>query len=370
MKKTLPILLLLALLSLCLAASAMADEVVLNAEVVPSGPAVRSITVKADAVAPTTVNAKFVLEQTVSRGWGANAVTEIVPLNVYSASWEPDGSVTLETDSFAPSGKFSLTYVLPGVDGAEDQVLGAWTEENVTAVKYAVVDDFIADTYTGTYQDAEGNSVEVKIAYRLYIPAQTEGAAMVVTMHGSGESGSDGVAHVVSNEISECWADPAWQAKHPCYVFAPQWPDSNVSNDLELRDSYLAVYHDMIEEMIAKYQPSKTYLATLSMGSRLGFRYLTLYPEAFDAALMCCGAMQNADLSGVTDKPIWLVHAVSDFVNASQNSMDAYNQLVAAGNKNVRLTIMTDEGMGGVFSHAVWQFVFGSDLYMDWLFAQ
>ena len=85
---------------------------------------------------------------------------------------------------------------------------------------------------------------------------------------------------------------------------------------------------------------------------------------------MCCGAMQNADLSGVTDKPIWLVHAVSDFVNASQNSMDAYNQLVAAGNPNVHLTIMTNEGMNGVFSHAVWQFVFGIPLYMNWLFAQ
>ena len=368
MKKILSLILFLALM--CLAASALADEVILNAEVVPAGPTVTSITIKADAVAPSTVKAKFTVEQTATRGRGANATTEIVPLTVYSATWEPDGSVTLATDSFSPKSVFAVTYAIPATDEAEAQVLGAWTQENVTAVKYAVIDDFITDTYTGSYQDAEGKDVELSIVYRLYIPAQTENVPLVVTMHGSGESGSDGEAHVISNQLSQCWADPAWQAGHPCFVFAPQWPNSDVSNDLELRDSYLKVYHDMLAEIIAKYQPSKTYLATLSMGSRLGFRYLTLYPGEFDAALMCCGAMQNADLSAVTEKPIWLIHAVSDFVNASQNSMDAYNQLIAAGNPNVHLTIMTDEGMNGVFSHAVWQYTFGNDLYMNWLFAQ
>lgn len=361
---------LITVLCLLLCAAAFADEVELNAEVYASGPVVNSVTIRSDAVKPTTVAAKFTFEQTVTRGRGANATTEIVSKPIYSAEWAADGSVTLQMDSFAPSADFTITYAIPATDTAEAQVLGTWGKDQVTAVHYDVVDDFITDTYTGTYKDAEGKDVELSIVYRLYIPAQTEGVPLVVTMHGSGESGSDGLAHVTSNEISTCWAEPYWQEEHPCYVLAPQWPNSDVSNDLELRDSYLAVYHDMIEEAIAKYQPSKTYLATLSMGSRLGFRYFTLYPEAFDAALMCCGAMQNADLSAVTDKPIWLVHCVSDFVNASQNSMDAYNQLIAAGNPNVRLTIVTDEGMNGVFSHAVWQYVFGANKYMDWLFAQ
>ena len=359
-----------ALFLLLTAASALADEVELNAQVVPAGPAVNSITIHSDLIKPTTTAAKFTFEQTVTRGRGPEATTEIVSKPVYSAYWQADGSVTLTVDSFSPSAVFTITYAIPATEDKAAEVIGTWTNEQVTSVHYAVVDDFITDTYTGTYQDAEGKDVEVNIVYRLYVPAKTEGAALVVTMHGSGESGDNGISHVTSNQISSCWADPAWQAEHPCYVFAPQWPNSDVSNDLELRESYLAIYHDMIEEIVAKYQPSKTYLATLSMGSRLGFRYLTLYPEAFDAALMCCGAMQNADLSGVTDKPIWLVHAVSDFVNASQNSVDAYNQLTAAGNPNVKLTLITDEGMNGVFSHAVWQYVFGNPQYMNWLFAQ
>ncbi len=368
MKKILPLILLLALMGLV--TFALADEVILNAEVIPSGASASSITIRSDAVKPTTVNARFTLEQTVTRGRGEKAVTEIVPLTVYSARWEADGAVTLFTDSFTPKAVFTLTYAIPASEGSEEQVLGTWTQENVTAVTYGVIDDFVTGEYVGTFQNAEGTDTEVRVVTRLYIPENAQGAPLVVTMHGSGESGSDGNAHVISNQIAQCWADPAWQAEHPCYVFAPQWPESDVSNDLEVRDGYLKVYHDMLAEVIAEYQPSKVYLATLSMGSRLGFRYLTLYPGEFDAALMCCGALQNADLSAVTDKPVWLVHAVSDFVNASQNSVDAYNQLTAAGNGNVRLTLFTDEGMNGLFSHAVWQKVFGDRLYMDWLFAQ
>ena len=231
-------------------------------------------------------------------------------------------------------------------------------------MKYEVADEFITDSYTGTYKTADGKEEELTIVYRLYVPAQTEGVPMVIAMHGSGESGNDGVANIVANEIATCWASPEWQAKNPCYVFAPQWPNADVSNDLELRDAWLGVYHDMFAEMIARYQPSKTYMATLSKDSRLGFRYLTLYPNAFDAAIMCCGALQNSDLSGVTEMPVWLAHADVDIVNDSQNSVDAHNQMLAAGNTNVRLTIVPGVG------HGVWQNVYGNAQYMDWLFVQ
>ncbi len=367
MKKILSLVLCLALL--CMTASVLAEGLTLNAEVAPSGAAVTSITIADPAVKPTDIKAAFSLDLTVTRGWGPDAATEIVSQPIYKAEWAPDGSVTLTTDSFAPSAKFTVTYAIPAEEGTEAQVLGTWTEADAT-VKYAIVDDFIQDTWAGTAKDAEGNDVEVRIVYRLYVPENAENVPLVITMHGSGESGDNGLAHVTASQITTCWANPAWQAEHPCIVFAPQWPDSDMSNNLELRDGYLAVYHEMIADVIAKYHPSKTYLASLSMGSRLGFRYLTLYPEAFDAALMLCGALQNADLSGVTEKPIWLVHAVADPVNAAQNSIDAYNQLAAAGNTNVRLTLVTAEGMNGVFAHAVWQQVFSDREYMDWLFAQ
>ena len=48
-----------ALFLLLTAASALADEVELNAQVVPAGPAVNSITIRSDLIKPTTTAAKF-----------------------------------------------------------------------------------------------------------------------------------------------------------------------------------------------------------------------------------------------------------------------------------------------------------------------
>ncbi len=347
---------------------ALADELIVNTEVLVGGASANSFTIKPAEALQASLEAKFSVEVISTKGRGENATTEVKPLTVYEVEYAPDGSITLTTDPFSPKTKFNITYAIPG---EEPTVLAQWTQDDVTRIAYDIVDDFELGTYTGSYLDAEGKAVELSIVYRLYAPENAQGLPMVVTMHGSGESGNDGLAHVTASRITTCWADPAWQAEHPCIVFAPQWPVSDVSNDLELRDKYLEVYKAMIEEMQAKYTPSKTYMATLSMGSRVGFRYLNLYPDTFDACLMVCGAKQNADLSQLSDTPIWLVHAMSDFVNKAQGSVDVYNQLVyEAGNKNVILTLLTDEKMNGVFSHASWQFVFGNEEYMEWLFGQ
>lgn len=141
---------------------------------------------------------------------------------------------------------------------------------------------------------------------------------------------------------------------------------------MELRDNYLKVYHDLIELFKAEYRPESVYLASLSMGSRLGFRYLTRYPNYFDAAIMCCGVLQNADLSKITEMLVWFVHALSDGTNLCQNSVDAFNQAVSAGNTNVRLTIIPDEGLNGAGAHfAAWQKAYSENSeYMQWLFEQ
>lgn len=140
------------LLALCLCATgtALADEVVLHAQVLPSGPSVTSISIASDAIAPTTVEASFGLELTVQSGFGENAKTEVVSKPVYDATWTPDGAVELTTEAFAPGDAFTVTYALTQEEKTE--VLGTWTQEDVSAVKYDVIDSFITDTYTGTYE--------------------------------------------------------------------------------------------------------------------------------------------------------------------------------------------------------------------------
>lgn len=350
--------------------AASADSLVYRAEVLSGGASAYGISIVPDEALPASLDGTFHISATTPASFRNPETTEEV--TIYNVVYSPSGSIFLFTENFNPTASITITYVVPGEgEGAEDVVAAQWDNDETTTISYDIIDDFITDTYTGSYKNAAGEDVELSIVYRLYTPKNVEGQIpLVLTMHGSGESGSDGIAHVTASQIASCWADPAWQADHPCYVFAPQWPDADVSNDLELRDSYLAVYHDMITEMQQKLNPSKTYLASLSMGSRLGFRFQTLYPNFFDAAIMCCGAMQNSDLSGVTETPVWLVHAIDDPVNAAQNSVDAYNQMIAAGNKDVELTLITEEGMDGFFPHASWQEIFGNRNAMNWLFSK
>ena len=81
---------------------------------------------------------------------------------------------------------FTVTYAIPAGEGKEVEVIFTWYQEQVSAVRYAVVSDFITDTYTGTYNDAEGNEKELSVVYRLYVHAKTEGVALVISIHGYG----------------------------------------------------------------------------------------------------------------------------------------------------------------------------------------
>ncbi len=358
-------------------ATALADEVIIEADIVASGPEVTGVTIVPDEEMFPEPGAVFKVTVTPPAGRDGT-VGDPVEVPVYKIQFTPEGEIKLETDPFNRNGSVSVWYGLPakeassGREAQEEQELKVWGPEAVSGIRYAIEKDFSTGVYNGKYTDAEGKEVALDITYRLFVPEghEDEELPLVMVMHGSGESGTDGQAHMIASKIATCWADPSWQKDHPCYVFAPQWPVSDVSNDLELRDKYLAVYDEMLNAVKADLKVSKTYLCTLSMGSRLGFRYLTLMPDSFDAALMCCGAIQNADLSNLSEKPVWLVHAISDMVNNVAGSIEAYKQMRSAGNKNVKMTLITDAGMFGVFNHASWQQVMGNPLYMEWLFEQ
>lgn len=394
--KKLSLLLSLLLLSLALCVSAMADEVILHADVQKDGSVGYAFTIRPESKIESSLDGDFRIELTAKpftppAGMAAPAVSEddedgassgmsfdfaassgeSAPrqLLINAITYAADGSITLNTEEFSTDNNFTISFV----STATGETLHAWTENDLTSTAYGAIDAFTTGVYEGTYQDADGNTVALSIVYALYIPENADDTTpMVITMHGSGESGADGIDHLNSNQLSSCWVEPAWQQEHPCYVFAPQWPDSSVSNDLELRDAYIQVYHDMFEAVKAQYQPAKTYLASLSMGSRISFRYLTLYPNYFDAAIMCCGALQNADPSALTEMPVWFVHAISDGTNLCQNSVDAFNRAADAGNRQVRLTLIPDDALNGASAHfAAWQTAYGdSTVYMEWLFQQ
>ena len=130
-------------------------------------------------------------------------------------------------------------------------------------------------------------------------------------------------------------------------------------------DALCELYTSIQEQL----NPCKTYVATLSMGSRLTYHMLNRHPEFIaDAFLLCCGASSvtdvnwNVDISQIRNRKIIMISAYNDDVVLTADACDTFNTLAKNGN-DVSLTL-NYEGYG----HWIWQYVYDNPKYMEMLF--
>lgn len=384
MKKILSLFLILALASLAL--PALADATI-DAVVKPDGMVADTITVTLDGPALANYYYEYHVEVV---GYNGNT-----PLTVHRADYV-DNTVTLHVDEFSAGSSLIVKCIdtfdpnaeeeassggsggsdggsggdqAPAEEAPAENIVFSFEGDQITVGSIALEDKFGWGKRTFSYTK-DGETLEQEYVYRLYTPDNAEGPVpLVITIHGSGECGSDGKLMLTANGLSMCWADPAWQAEHPCYVLAVQCPSTDFANvdpqRGEFAEEVVALAKDMQEEL----KPSKTYLATLSMGSRLAFHLLDLHPAdaPFDACLLCCGRANEADISDVTAPALYLVHDSNDPVNKTELGIEAFNILKEAGHPNVRFTLSY---MG--YGHGIWAYVYDAQHpeFMEWLFAQ
>ena len=230
----------------------------------------------------------------------------------------------------------------------------------------------IADFQALSFMGSNGT----EILYRMR-SGSGEKQPLVLWMHGSGECGTDNRIHITANRGATAFAEYTDDAS----VIAAQYPESYHTpfeeGEEKIMEDWLAAYTELIQSLIeeGKVDADRVYLTGASMGGGLVLRYMTDYPELFARVVaMCSRGTINEDLSvleAVADKPIWLFHAESDFVNPSVNSKEVYEKLVELGNKDAKLTIFSDEDLeklGVGFSHAIWAPVLNDMEMMEWLF--
>ena len=208
----------------------------------------------------------------------------------------------------------------------------------------------IADFQALSFMGSNGT----EILYRMR-SGSGEKQPLVLWMHGSGECGTDNRIHITANRGATAFAEYTDDA----YVIAAQYPESYHTpfeeGEEKIMEDWLAAYTELIQSLIeeGKVDADRVYLT---------------------GASMCSRGTINEDLSvleAVADKPIWLFHAESDFVNPSVNSKEVYEKLVELGNKDAKLTIFSDEDLeklGVGFSHAIWAPVLNDMEMMEWLF--
>jgi len=216
--------------------------------------------------------------------------------------------------------------------------------------------------------------------YQVYVPANYTTQPkwpVILFLHGAGERGGDGLLQTAVGLAPAIRLAPG---KWPAIVVLPQAPTDSQWVGTPADMALAALLQTMTEYHV---DSNRVYLTGLSMGGH-GTWYLAFRrPELFAAIAPLCSWVVDMDrfkgsvpvvpgdtataLATLARKlgklPIWMFHGEVDGAVPVKFSRDAAAALKAAS-ANVQYT----EYLG--MNHNVWDATYGSDAFIQWLFAQ
>ena len=209
-----------------------------------------------------------------------------------------------------------------------------------------------------TFKGAHGS-----MPYRQFTPEKSSPDVkypVVIYLHGIGGTGKDNIKQLNDQPFGAgLWAMPANQARHPCFVIAPQ-----TTGGWEGNAHVVAL--DLIEELLKTLpiDPQRVYVTGVSSGCNGAFWLLQTRPKQFAAGILLSGWMPDAKNSKLfSSVPIWLFHGNNDPTVKVGNSRQAYDSLAAAG-ADVRF--YEYDGAG----HDIFAPAYNTPDLIDWVFAR
>jgi len=225
------------------------------------------------------------------------------------------------------------------------------------------------------FSSSQGNT----IPYRLFIPRDYNPEIkypLVLFYHGGGSVGSDNLANIEGPSTLE-WAGPERQAKHPCFIVAPQIPGKGAGwekDDLpftKIMRLHIQTIHEILDALQNEFSidTSRMYVTGLSMGGECTWVSLIERPDRFAAAVPICAGDNFIELEPseigqkFTQLPIWIFHGDADSVIPVDISRRLVKALQNAGG-NPKYTEYPRIG------HASWEIAYRDPELIEWLFAQ
>ena len=233
----------------------------------------------------------------------------------------------------------------------------------------------------------------VTIAYRLFVPEGYNSSTsypLVLFLHGAGESGSDNEIQLTANQGATVWAKPAEQARHPCFVLAPQNPkDPRATSPQDpgrmgwttlmrygfyrpfKSESVLQTVFAVLQQVAAEYNidTNRMYATGLSMGCFGAFALNVDHPDTFAAIVGISGGLDPTKAAVLAKKPIWVFHAAQDLVVDVKFSRETVKALKDAGGMP-RYTEYGKEVYVSSNAHSAWIPAYANREMRDWLFEQ
>ncbi|MFJ4782210.1 alpha/beta hydrolase-fold protein [Streptomyces sp. NPDC088794] len=178
-----------------------------------------------------------------------------------------------------------------------------------SAVVNLIVDDFEQFTFD---DPATGRTLR----YNLFIPKghdRRKRYPLVLFMHDASVVNVATEGPLVQGLGAVCWAGPEDQARHECFVLAPEY-GSVVVDDTYVPSSLFDATANLVEAVTEKYaiDENRRYTTGQSMGAMMSLGLNIKYPDLFAAAYIVAGQWPSDVAAPLADKKLWIVVSQDD----------------------------------------------------------
>jgi predicted peptidase len=186
---------------------------------------------------------------------------------------------------------------------------------------------------------------------------------LVVSLHGSGERGTDNVAQL-RNGVATF---EELRHVHPCVVVAPQlpqgetWGGSWYGGETLGQRTLVGIVGELRRR--TSIDTSRVYGVGYSMGAIGLWDILVRHPRLFSAAVLIAGDLDVQSATPLTSFPLWAIVGGRDELVPPDNNR-AFAQVVADRGGVAKVTEIASAG------HDVWRTAFAHPPLWEWLFAQ
>lgn len=279
---------------------------------------------------------------------------------------------------------------IPARDGSLIEPAG---EDESDRALNPVVDDFIQGEFEG-------------LKYNLYIPkdiAAGERCPLVQFIHDAGPCGPDPRLTLTQGVGAVVWASPEFQARHKCFVLAPQFDAPSIVDDEGNVDPRLDTLKRLLDQLCDEYPVDRARLYTTgqSMGCMSSIVLNCRYPELFAASYLVAGQWSERDTPNLEKARLWMICSVGDakaFPGMNQIACELESRGVRVARKVIDARAPRDElsaaaaelvsadviytpyaiesvaggwhSRGGAHHVTTWQHAYGLEAAREWLFSQ
>ena len=239
-----------------------------------------------------------------------------------------------------------------------------------------IVDDFVQLEY-------QDEATGIPMAYNLFIPKDYDASKeypLVLFMPDATVTGKETTRTLTQGIGATIWASPEEQAKHPCFVLAPDYTVQIINDEWQTNEYLDATVH-LIGKLCETYSidTDRMYTTGQSGGCMLSYAIDCYYPDLFAASLLMAGKWDNSRVSNFVNDKMWMLCGEGDLgafpsMNGITSELRKLGVKVSEAQWNGRVSDeefdrlckeMDAEGADIRYTHFIQYTVFPDDTHID-----